>query len=1487
MPNINRNFTGGLNLDDHEYRLPENSYSDALNVTRDSQGEGQDGVLANILGNTLVSNSLPTGVNKIIGGFADKIRNRYYYFNWNSTGLNGIYYYAQDTNIITKVLLSKTDSGGIDILKFNPSNKIYGVNIIYRDGFEGDLLYFNDGLNEPRVINVIQVYGVWLEEYISLAKAPPIMPVKPVYENDTASTVINTTVLDVIKTTNNNAFSGGITTDYVPFDTISSTLFSASVDKTEFTYTGVAPITLLFNPVIGVFYNFAGGSGYVEFTLVKNGVAITGSSQIFNAGFGGGTYSKSVSVSLVTGDVIKVKLFSTYVFGYPTAFFVLQGGTLQAVEQTTTSNAKVTVNNLRNSLFQFAYRYVYTNFEKSVWSSRSVVPLPNQPTGQLTEDIFTNNARISLSMSSGGLDVSKIEVVFRQFKDGTTSDWFLIDSFNKAELVIPNNDIYTYKFYNDGLYPSVDVLEILQLQDLVPQKANAQELINGNTPIYGGITEGFDKIIPDISVRQNQNTGGFFYDYNGLLFFAAINGNDSAAQGTTMKVYLYGTGVNDITSKEVATLNNGKATYTVNVINNAGNQIGGTATGTDSIDVVTVLTAMSSSLVGNGWTQVSLSGNILTMSFPTTVTILSSGTKLIAATVNDNTTSFANVFEGGYQDGIMYFDKYGRTNGTTANSETSYNTPKQSTANYCQPQLVISHRPPLWAKYFQLVRSNNTTYNKRLYWVSNAAYSSSLFTLTKTRYAYVDVSNIITYNQEIKATQGVVSYNFTVGDRIRFLKRYDQLGTQQAIPIVDYEVLGMETSIIINSKTIIGTFVKIYYPTADITAGFSFDGTSNFQNYEILLYSVSKNEGGEGRVFYEFGKCFGVGNAGTSLAYHCGLEQSQDANNPQLTPAIISMVNGDLFYRKRTVPIPYGVVGQAAFGTQMIDISQALYITFQDSVVGVLIDNAAFKIQNELGLTLNNSGGGFPVWADTQQLFYNKLTGSANSVLLELKSTTFRVRQTAGGNTIFSIYAIICTNEAGFTAKYKVSLLPTEVSNLSSNVFYDFTIDTAISVPPTGKVYIQMLPDNSNIGNTFEIYGFDLNIKLAREKIIPIIEKGFSDVYNIITNSNGRESVIDENARLTYFPTLVRFGQSYQADTSINGTNRFYPENFDTYDRGFGDIQRLHVRDRYLKVYQKLKVGNVPVLTQIVKDVTGNPLQANTDQLINKIQYYSGDFGIGDSPCSLAWDNFSDYFVDDFRGVVCRLSQDGITPISILYKVNAFFTANLKAFRDSLNNGIAPTGQVYSGDANVYGTFDSYTNKYIVALEEINRYSNPSTLSFHQDAYTLSFDEALNQWESYYSYKPEWLGVINILLLSFKNGGVWKHNSTTYCNFYGIQYDAFVEIVLNNGGNLKKTWVSLAEYANSIWDCPTIKSQVNTYGTTPQLSLIPSVNFKTLEDNYHSNFLRDINSSGGLVNGNQLKGNYLTIKLRKQNASQFYFINLVSVTFIDSPLNKQ
>ena len=191
MPIINNPFNGKLNLDVAQYRISNGDYIDALNITKDSEGVGNDLVVANILGNTNIPYTLPAGENKVIGFYPDKVRDRAYYFLWNSNGYNSILYYNASTEAIVKVLESKTDSDGIDILNFNPSYKVLSVNIYYRD-VEGDIIFFNDGLNPPRNINILANYGSsWKAEYLLLIKAPPIMPPQVVYENDTTITINN------------------------------------------------------------------------------------------------------------------------------------------------------------------------------------------------------------------------------------------------------------------------------------------------------------------------------------------------------------------------------------------------------------------------------------------------------------------------------------------------------------------------------------------------------------------------------------------------------------------------------------------------------------------------------------------------------------------------------------------------------------------------------------------------------------------------------------------------------------------------------------------------------------------------------------------------------------------------------------------------------------------------------------------------------------------------------------------------------------------------------------------------------------------------------------------------------------------------------------------------------------------------------------------------------------------------------------------------
>ena len=1153
---INTPFSGKLNLDDAEYRVSNNDYIDALNITKDAQGTGQDKVVSNILGNTLIPYTAPAGTNKVIGFYADKVRNRAYYFLWNSGGFNSIIYYDLNNQSITTLLKSKTDSNNIDILNFNPSYKVLSINIFYRD-IEGDILFFNDGYNPPKSLNVRNIYGSnWKLEYLIVAKAPPIMPPQVVYENDTT----------------------------------------------------------------------------------------------------------------------------------------------------------ITINNLRNKLFQFCYRYVYDNNEKSVWSSKSIVPLPQQPSLSLTDNTASNNARISVNFSTGGPDIKAIEISFRETTNGITSDWYLIKSFDKDSLVIADYDIYNFKFYNDSIYEQLDIIETTQLQDWVPQRANASELANGNVLLYAGILEGYDKTKMSLGVSQTTGETAFYYEQAGLLFFATVNGNDSG-RGTVMNIYLYGTGTNGLDGN-VTTLNNATGGYYINSFSsNLATDLSvsySISTIASTHTVSSILNGISAAMVLKGYTQVgAIVGNKLTMSFASGFVLTSSAFKTFPI-LDASNTKFANVWDSGYQYAIQYFDAQGRTIGAQSSAGAIINTPQRDLTNVGFPQiyLTIFNRPPLYATYYQVLRSNNTTYNKRLCWVSGSAYAGLLNSLDNTRFLYIGIDNIAEYNESISSTQNVVSYNYTDGDRIRFIRRYDIDNIAVNLPQqFDYEIVGTVATFQYNitypvpviadnnTYTANGNFLKIRYPNDDIGVNFQFPGTADWQHYEILLYNYSTNASAEQRFFYEFGKQYGIGNPGTDTRFHFGLAKLANGGT------VVSVTNGDLFYRLRVVPY----FDNYNFNSTTWDIETigAYQINSESFPIPVprTIDNNSYRIQTQANIPVN-IGAGTPVWSTAGYFFYNK---SATDQTLSVNGT---FNLLSDGMSNISVYAIVLTNIAGTAAKYTVSLLPIEVSNLIQNVDTQFEINKKFVVPTTGKVWLVATSQNDGNGNNkvyIQPFNFDFNV--IKDKQIEIIESSFSDNINLITNSNGRPSVIDVNASQTYFPTVIRFGQAYQTNTNINATNRFYYEDFDEYDRTFGDVLRLHVRDRYLKVYQQFKVGNVPILTQIVKDVTGNPLQANSNQLINKIQYYSGDYGIGDAATSLAWNNFADYFVDNFRGVVCRLSQDGITPISIINKMNAFFVAKTAAYRKDLNNRYNPDS-IYTGDPCIYGVFDANTNKYIIALEEITRYNN-------------------------------------------------------------------------------------------------------------------------------------------------------------------------------------
>lgn len=170
-------------------------------------------------------------------------------------------------------------------------------------------------------------------------------------------------------------------------------------------------------------------------------------------------------------------------------------------------------------------------------------------------------------------------------------------------------------------------------------------------------------------------------------------------------------------------------------------------------------------------------------------------------------------------------------------------------------------------------------------------------------------------------------------------------------------------------------------------------------------------------------------------------------------------------------------------------------------------------------------------------------------------------------------------------------------------------------------------------------------------------------------------------------------------------------------------------------------------------------------------------------------------------------------------------------------------------------------------------------------AQTLTFSEGSNSFESFLSYHPEMMCTLGNLLITYQDGQLYTHDGTVYNNFYGVQYDSSARFVFNDFGMQKKTFKAVEEIASVIWKCPEIETSLMSYGTTPQQSALDVSDFEELEGTFCASLFGDSNSDGGLINGDSLKGLYMSINFQAVSPTELTNLALVSVRTLDSALN--
>lgn len=208
--------------------------------------------------------------------------------------------------------------------------------------------------------------------------------------------------------------------------------------------------------------------------------------------------------------------------------------------------------------------------------------------------------------------------------------------------------------------------------------------------------------------------------------------------------------------------------------------------------------------------------------------------------------------------------------------------------------------------------------------------------------------------------------------------------------------------------------------------------------------------------------------------------------------------------------------------------------------------------------------------------------------------------------------------------------------------------------------------------------------------IQPIEDASYSDFYESYINDNGRINYEDVGDGQVHFGSRMRFSNNFIEDTRINGLNDFDNTDREDYNDQYGDIKLTKFSTNRILTFKQLRTSFVPVDARITQDNSGIALNVSSSKLLNPIQYFAWEGGIGNNPESYASNGTQYYFVSANSGVIIRLGGNGEEPISKTYALD-------NEVRELLNEAV-------NNKAKIFGGFDRKNGVYVITIEGFNKY---------------------------------------------------------------------------------------------------------------------------------------------------------------------------------------
>lgn len=860
----NKNFIGGLNSDDEDRLLPNGDYRFALNIRASMSDNSNQGSIENTKGNSVVNIKLPEGTNRVIGSLDDITSNRVFYFLFNDRGNHSIYEFDVSNNSITLLLQTP-------VLNFKSTKYINDPQII------DDLLFFNDRINPPRMVNVDRLknngYPLPLDESsINVIVDAPGHPPTATYSSDPN-----------VRTNNvrNKLFQ--FRYKYIYLDNQESAWSSISktplpIDESSFRPLAYYPTEL--NNIINIDIEL--GSSYVKKIKIAAREQNTGDFFL---------------VTEIDKDKLNIpsqQIIYTYKFYNDEVYTAIDndGNTgmrlFDNVPQKADSLALIDGNKLSFGGITEGYDPVDIDIDikKNLTTSENIQPPsvytynnPDYFNGYGFVGVRIVDRNDNLGRVINGKNYLLLGVERQEYRDGTQSS-VLFPPGGQGTLLVPPFATQGVGYYGAAFFNYFTAGSI---------RDRAIKIENTTT---GKQIEAGGSIFNEILIEDPQVAGTRFVLTVNISYIDI--GTTDSQKNKYIKVQY--TSVQGDTAEDVC---NGLRNELINI---------GTLTeGVVDIKVDQSRTLASGWIHGAGapvppnksllrvWGEAYVPASRktdptpfswLTVASPDTGCMYWMQSKLDVYA--DWTLRSNKSLKSGatHAIGMVYMDESNRSGLTNISNQKTFYVPffsersiqSGSLPNNTTLTLTVNHTPPEWASRYQIVYSGNQTIE---YLPGSEGYKGFIqFKLKNVASAsgtpgakQATIGNIIDYNNFVPEDIDL-GYSFSKGDRIRFIT--EPISGNTINYLQSYKDVEM-----------------ISYDNTTNTITFKDPGITVSDNMLVEIYTPKKKS--DNPVYYEVGECYDIVNG-----YHYGSSQNQNANQP----AIIELDDiGDVYLRYRVNPI--------------------------------------------------------------------------------------------------------------------------------------------------------------------------------------------------------------------------------------------------------------------------------------------------------------------------------------------------------------------------------------------------------------------------------------------------------------------------------------------------------------------------------------------------------------------------------------------------------